>query len=154
MSATIDNLHVVFRVDRAEYVLPAASVLELESFTGATPVPGAAPYIAGLVQIRGRVIPVVDLRKRFGMPAVDRQLEHRVIVVEHEGRQVGLLVDTAREVMRVPAEAFRPPPELIVEQAGPYVKAVAEVDKRLLMLLDPHFLLVQEDRNGKQRQDQ
>jgi purine-binding chemotaxis protein CheW len=154
MNATIDDLHVVFRVDRAEYMLPAASVLELESFTGATPVPGAASYIAGLIQIRGRVIPVVDLRKRFGMPAIERQLDNRVIVVEFEGRRVGLLVDTAREVMKVPAEAFRPPPELIVEQVGHYVKAVAEVDKRLLMLLDPQFLIVQENGNGKQQQNQ
>lgn len=62
-------LHVVFKVDGAEYVLPAADVLQMESFTGATPVPGAAPHVAGLVQVRGRVIPVVDARLRFGLPA-------------------------------------------------------------------------------------
>jgi len=61
------TLHVAFRVGTAEYVVPAATVLHLESFETATHVPGAPAYVAGLVQVRGRVVPVVDLRRRFGL---------------------------------------------------------------------------------------
>jgi len=147
----IEDLHVVFRIGDGEYVLPASSVLELESFSGATPVPGAPAYVAGLVQIRGRVIPVVDLRKRFGMPVSERALEQRVIVIEQDGRRVGLLVDTAREVVKLLPDSFRPPPELVVEQASGFVKAVAQLGQRLVMLLDPAWLLTQENANVEQQ---
>ena len=98
-------LHVVFKVGEIEYVLPASDVVELESFSGATRIPGAPAYVAGLVQIRGKVIAVVDLRARFGLPAADRTLDSRVIVVRHQDRLVGLLADSARDVVKIdPAE--------------------------------------------------
>jgi len=146
------ELYVVFRVGAGDYALPASTVLEMESFTGATPVPGAAPHVAGLVQIRGRVIAVVDLRARFGMPALQASLENRVVVIDYAGRRVGLLVDNAREVMKLDAEAFQPPPEVVSEQAQGFVKAVAQTGSRLLMLLDPERVLTQEDANVEQRQ--
>ena len=65
------KLHVLFKIADSEYALPADQVLQMESFAGATPVPGAAPFVVGIVQIRGRVIPLVDLRVRFGAEAGD-----------------------------------------------------------------------------------
>ena len=152
MSASLSELYVLFRVGAGHYVLPASTVLEMESFTGATPIPGAPPHVAGLVQIRGKVIAVVDLRARFGMPAAEPALDNRIVVIDHAGRRVGLLVDSAREVTQLAADAFRPPPEVVVDHARGFVKAVAEVDKRLVMLLDPHHVLSQEDSNVEQRQ--
>ena len=152
MSASLAELYVLFRVGAGNYVLPASSVLEMESFTGATPLPGAPPHVAGLVQIRGKVIAVVDLRARFGLPAGEAALENRVVVIDHGGRRVGLLVDSAREVATLAQDAFRPPPEVVVDQARGFVKAVAEVDKRLVMLLDPEHVLTQEDSHVEQRQ--
>ncbi len=73
-------LHVVFRVGEVEYAVPAADVVQMESFSGATPVPGARPYVAGLVQIRGKVVPVIDARLRFGLPSGERTLDTRVVV--------------------------------------------------------------------------
>jgi purine-binding chemotaxis protein CheW len=130
-------LHVIFRVGGAEYVLPAADVLQMESFSGATPVPGAAPYVAGIIHVRGRVVPVVDLRLRFGLPAVAASLDSRVVVVEIEERTVGLLADSAREVVKLEPEQLQPPPSMMsAEGVEAYVKSVARVQKRLLMLLD------------------
>ena len=100
-------LHVVFKVDGAEYALPAADVLQMESFTGATPVPGAPSHVAGLVQVRGRVIPVVDARARFGLPPVERTLDSRVVVGQLGDRTVGLLVDSAREKAKDPEGSIR-----------------------------------------------
>ncbi len=129
-------LHVVFKVAGAEYVIPAAEVLQMESFTGATPVPGAPPHVAGLVQVRGRVIPVVDARARFGLPPGERTLDSRVVVGQLGTRTVGLLVDSAREVLKLAPEQLQPPPPLVAEQAKGFVKAVAQVGPRLVMLID------------------
>ena len=125
----MSELHVLFRVGDANYVLPAAQVVEMESFTRATAVPGAAHYVAGLVQIRGRVIPVIDLRARFGLPPIDRTLDARVIVIRNADREVGLLADSAREVLRIETDAFRPPPEVVVEQSEGFVDQVAQATK-------------------------
>lgn len=128
--------HVVFKLGDSEYVVSAEHVICMESFTGATHVPGAPPFVAGLVQIRQRVVPVVDVRLRFGLPPMERALGQRVIVVQVDERAVGLLVDSAREVLDVPAGAVRPPPDLIADQSHGFVRAVAAVKHRLLMVLD------------------
>jgi len=150
MSA-VDVVHVVFRVGSAEYVLPAATVLEMESYSGSTPVPGTANHVAGIVHIRGRVIPLVDLRTRFGLPPLAATLDQRVVVVDHAGRRIGLLVDAAREVAKIEPAAFSPPPELVVERTGGFVKAVAQLGPRLVMLLDCDRVLEQEEHDGRQQ---
>ena len=73
-------LHVLFKVADAEYAIAASDVLHLESYAGATRVPSTAVHVVGLVQIRGRVVPVVDLRSRFGLPPADRTIDSRVVV--------------------------------------------------------------------------
>jgi purine-binding chemotaxis protein CheW len=144
-------LHVVFKIDGAEYALPAADVLQMESFNGATPVPGAPPHVAGLMQVRGRVIPVVDARARFGLPPVERSLDSRVVVGQLGSRTVGLLVDSAREVLKLDPDKLQPPPPLVVEGAKGFVKAVAQVGPRLVMLIDFPRVVGEEtpDGNGK-----
>jgi purine-binding chemotaxis protein CheW len=129
-------LHVVFKVGESEYVVAAESVLYMESFTGATAVPGAPVFVAGLVQIRQRVVPLVDLRVRFGLAPAEHGLAQRVIVVQVDDRAVGLLVDGAREVIDVPVDAIQSPPELIATQSQGFVRAVAAVKDRLLMVID------------------
>lgn len=132
----MSTLHVVFKVAGAEYVIPASEVVQMESFSGATPVPGAPVHVAGLVQVRGRVVPVVDARARFGMPPAERTLDSRVVVGQVGTRTVGLLVDSAREVVKLTPEQLQPPPPLVAEQAKGFVKAVAQVGPRLVMLID------------------
>ena len=132
----MNDLHILFKVADAEYAIPASEVLHMESFDGATRVPGAPAYVAGLMQVRRRVIPVVDLRLRFGLPAVTPTLDSRVVVVQAGERAVGLLADSAREVKNIAAADFEPPPELITTQAAGYVTKVARAGARLLMLID------------------
>jgi purine-binding chemotaxis protein CheW len=129
-------LHVVFRVADADYLVAAADVLQMESYAGATRVPGALPYVAGVVQVRGRVVPVVDLRVRFGLPAVEATLDSRIVVVQHRERTVGLLVDSAREVIKLTPEQLQPPPRMVADGDEGFVKAVAHLGQRLLMLVD------------------
>jgi purine-binding chemotaxis protein CheW len=140
----MSSLHVTFRVGTAEYAIPASQVLHLESFETATHVPGAPPYVAGLVQVRGRVVPVVDLRKRFGLPPTDRELAHRVVVVQLGTRVAGLLVDSAREVMQLDDASFREAPELIKQQANGFVTAIATVRDRMFLIVDVPRVIGQE----------
>jgi purine-binding chemotaxis protein CheW len=145
----VSVLYVLFRVAEGEYALPAAEVLQLESFEGATRVPGTSGYVEGLVQVRGRVVPVVDLRARFGLPAAGRTLESRVVVVERGGRTVALLADSAREVVRLDPAEFQPPPDLVVEQSANFVKAVAKSGRRLIMLVDSGRVIGEEEPHGE-----
>jgi purine-binding chemotaxis protein CheW len=147
----VSALHVLFKVADVAYVVAAADVLQMESYTGATRVPGTPPYVAGLVQIRGRVVPVIDLRARFELPAVEPSLDTRVVIVQQGERVVGLIVDSAREVVAIESEAWKPPPEVIATQAAGFVKAVAQVKGRLVMLIDCDRVIGEGKLHGKER---
>lgn len=130
------ELHVTFRVGTAEYAVPATQVLHLESYDAATPVPGSPVYVAGLVQVRGRLVPVVDLRARFGLEPIEHSIDRRVVVVHSGPRVAGLLVDAAREVLQIEPAAFETPPEILHSHGTGFVKAVATIAKRLILLVD------------------
>ena len=136
ISSTVNDLHVLFRVGEGEYAVPAADVLVMESYAGATRVPGVEPWLVGIVQIRGEVVPVVDLRRRFGIDGVEPNVDRRVLVVRQGERSVGLLVDRAREVLSIGAAHLREPPEAVAHGSDRMIRSVASVGDRLLMLLD------------------
>ena len=142
------TLHVTFKVGNASYALPASAVLHLESYETATHVPGAADYVAGLVQVRGRLVPVVDLRVRFGLPAIEHTIDRRVVVVQVGTRVCGLLVDSAREVLKIEDTAFERPPDIIAEQTAGFVKAVATIARRMYLLIDVPRIIGQELSHG------
>lgn len=136
------TLYVVFRVGDVDYALPANAVLQMESFTGATAVPGARAFVIGIIQLRGRVVPVIDLRLRFGLPASVPTLDSRVVVVESQGRAVALLADVAREVVRVAEDEAKAPPRLVDD--GGFVNAVIQRPARTFLVLDLAKVIGQE----------
>lgn len=141
-------LHIVFKVAGAEYAIPADLVVQMESYTGATHVPGAPSWVAGIVQIRGKVIPIVDLRLRFGLPSAESTLDSRIVVGKVGDRAVGLLVDSAREVLKILKTEVSDPPSMVVDQASGFVKGVARPGKRLLMLIDFQKVIGEEQIHG------
>ena len=138
------SLHVVFVVGVAEYALPVGSVLMMESFSGATPVPGVAPYVIGIVTVRGAVVPVIDLRVRFGLPPAEATLDTRVVVTQRESRVVALRVDSAREVVELDPEKHQPAPAVVAERSAGFVSAVHALGQRLLLLVDLPKILGEE----------
>ena len=144
-----EALHVLFTLSDAEYVVSAADVLHMESFTGATRVPGTQPHVRGLMQIRQRVVPIIDLRARFGLPEAEPTLESRVVVVQSEQRAVGLLVDSAREVVRLAPEAFERAPEVVAQRARGFVTSLARTGSRLVMLIDLKKVIGEEILHGE-----
>jgi purine-binding chemotaxis protein CheW len=129
-------LFVAFKCDGAELALPANTVVQMESYTVATPVPGSLPYVKGIVQIRGRVVPVIDLRVRFGGPPTVITETARLVVGRHGERTVALLVDTAREVVMLLPSSIKPAPPLVDTQAAGFVRGIAQTADRVLMILD------------------
>jgi purine-binding chemotaxis protein CheW len=145
----VSDLHVVCKIADAAYVLPAADVLQMASFDGATRVPGATAQVTGLVQIRGLVIPVLDMRVVFGFATIEPTIDSRVVVMQRGDRTVGLLVDSAREVLKIPAADFQPPPPVVVMQTDGLVKAVVQSGTRLLMLIDFIKVMGEEQDHGE-----
>jgi purine-binding chemotaxis protein CheW len=144
----MSTLHVICEVGDAKYAIAADDVYQMESFEGATPVPGSPPYVRGLVQSRQHIIPVLDVRTRFGLPPVEPTLSSRVVVLKLGERLVGVVVDSAREVQEIPADRFRPPPDVVAKQSAGFVKSVVELEDRIVMLLDSAKLVGEETTHG------
>ncbi|MDB4969439.1 MAG: putative chemotaxis protein CheW [Myxococcales bacterium] len=142
-------LHVVFKVGGTEYAMPADEVLQMESYGGATPVPGAARGVVGIVQVRGRVVPVLDLRARFGLEPIAATLNSRLVVGQDGARSVALLVDSAREVLKLDPEQIEPPPPMMADDSQGFVRAVARMGERLVMLIDFKRVIGEERLHGE-----
>jgi purine-binding chemotaxis protein CheW len=142
-------LHVLFKVAESEYVVAASDVLHMESFTGATRVPGTESHVVGLMQIRQRVVPIIDLRVRFGLPQLTATLDSRVVVVQCDERAIGLLVDSSREVLKIDDDAFSAPPDVITHHAQGFVASLAKAGARMVMLIDLRKVIGEEALSGE-----
>jgi purine-binding chemotaxis protein CheW len=131
------ELQVVgFRIGRETFGLPIAMVREIVRVPEITSVPNAPEYIEGVINLRGRIIPVVDLRKRFGDKSAEGGKKNRIIVVEVENRAVGLLVHSASEVLRIPPSEIEAPQNVFPEGEMNYITGVGKLKGRLVILLD------------------
>jgi purine-binding chemotaxis protein CheW len=144
MSANLESF-VLFELAGGLYGLPSRSVQHLEMFEHVTLVPNANPAIEGVVFSRGQVIPALNLRVRFGFPRAENTPRTRIIFSTVHGRTVGLIVDTAREFRNLPADSIRPIEETLTGINGRYLKAVAKVGDRLVLILDLEAVLNVDD---------
>ena len=127
---------VGFRIGQETFGLPIAIVREIVRVPEITPVPNAPTYIEGVINLRGRIIPVVDLRKRFGGDIAELNKKSRVVVVELETRVVGLIVNSASEVLRIPPSEIEAPQNIFQEGEINFITGVGKLNGRLVMLLD------------------
>ena len=143
MAATVEaaGTFILFTVADASYAVSSERVQHMEMVEHVTPVPNAPPFIDGVVFSRGQVVPVVNLRARFGFPRVAPDLRARLVIVRGDGRLAGLVVDAAREFVRIPASAIQPPPEGINGLSGRYLAGVATIGDRLILVLELEELL-------------
>lgn len=132
---------VGFRVGGEEFALDVLRVQEIIRLQELTRVPNAPDFMEGVMNLRGKIIPVIALRKRFGLDLVPSDKQTRIVVVEVKGTVLGFVVDSVSEVLRIPADTVEPPPRLgKVDQE--YVSGVGKLDDRLLILLDVDRLMV------------
>jgi purine-binding chemotaxis protein CheW len=136
---------VTFRLGEEEYALDILTVREINRMMEITRVPRAPDFIEGVVNLRGNVIPVLDLRKRFGLPPRERDKATRIIVTEVGTRVVGFIVDMVKEVLRIRSDTVEPPGEITGVDAE-YILGVGKVEDRLLILLDVDKVLTRKEK--------
>lgn len=131
---------VVFQLNTretsTEYGVPITQVQEINRLTDPTKLPKAPDFVEGVINLRGKVIPIIDLKKRFGMSKSEYTDDTRIVVVEIAGQTVGVVVDLVTEVLRLPESSIEPPPSMIAGITANYLTGVGKVGNRLLVLLD------------------
>lgn len=127
---------VVFQLGGETYGVDINWVHEIIRMQAITRLPRTPHFIEGVINLRGRIIPVIDLRKRFGLPLGEETQNSRIMVVELAGVTVGMIVDAVSEVLRLPAESIEPPPPVMQGIDTAYLQGVGKWEERLVILLD------------------
>ncbi|PYX34961.1 MAG: chemotaxis protein CheW [Acidobacteria bacterium] len=127
---------VGFQVGRETYGVPIASLHEIVRVPEITAVPDAPEYMEGVINLRGKIVSVLDLRKRFGKTAGPFHRRSRILVVEHKGRLAGMIVDAASEVLKIPESEIEPAPGMMLEGGLDCVTGLGKYKGRLIILLD------------------
>ena len=136
------DLQIVgFRIGRETYGVPITLVHEIVRVPEITPIPDAQECVEGVINLRGKIIPVIDLRKRFGQKEVTATVKNRILVTEVDKRRVGLIVDSASEVLKIPPTDIETPPTAIQDAQANCVTGVAKLHGRLVILLELSRLL-------------
>ena len=136
VSITSDMKVIVFGLHNEEYGIDVNQVKSIERMQTITRIPATLDFLKGVINMRGSVIPVIDLRSRFGIPAIDHSENSRIIIVGVQSMEVGVIVDTANDVIDISADSIAIPP--VVTGAGDteYIRGIAKLNDRLLILLD------------------
>ncbi|HTY59502.1 MAG TPA: chemotaxis protein CheW [Bacteroidota bacterium] len=146
-SASDELLQLVsFKIGGEEFGVDILKVQEINRMLEVTRVPNAPEYVDGVINLRGKVIPVIALRRRFGMERKEHDKNTRIVVVELDGKVVGFVVDAVNEVLRIPRSLTEPPPSLASGIEGEYITAVGRLEDRLLILLDLERVLTVAER--------
>lgn len=140
--ALTDIKVIVFQLKDEEYGIPVQQVQSIERMMHITRVPKVAKFVKGVMNLRGVVTPIIDLRKRFGIEEVEYTESTRIIIVGVGDLEVGLIVDAANDVIDIPEGAIEPPPEVVGTVEVEYLNGVAKLDKRLLILLNLEKVLI------------
>ena len=142
-----DLLQLVgFRLGNEEYGIDILKVQEINRIAEITKIRQSPDFVEGVINLRGNVIPIIDLRKRFHMPEREHDKQTRIVVGEIEGRTVGLIADAVSEVIRLPSNTIEPAPKIISNAQADYIKGVGKLEDRLLMLLDIELILTGADK--------
>ncbi len=136
---------VIFSIGKEFYGVPISSVSEIVRVPDVTAVPDTPGFFEGVVNLRGRIVPVIDLRVRLRLPRTERTRSSRILVIDHSGRAIGLLVDSVTEVRKLPVETVERPPEMISAVGIEYITGVAKARERLIIFLDVTKILSVED---------
>ena len=136
------ELHIVgFQVGRETYGVPITALHEIVRVPEITAVPDAPDFVEGVINLRGRIVAVVDLRKRFGEKQIQASRRNRILVVEHNGKLTGLMVDSASEVIKIPEADVEAAPAAFLEGSMNCVTGLGKCKGRLVVLLDLGTLL-------------
>ncbi|MDP6454975.1 MAG: chemotaxis protein CheW [SAR202 cluster bacterium] len=139
---------VVFDLAAEAYGVDIGAVREIIRMQDITKVPGAPAFVEGIINLRGNVIPVVDLRKRFALSVSEANRDNRIVVVDIGGQDIGVVVDAVTEVLRIAADSVEPPSAVITTADSVYLLGIVKLEGRLVILLDLEKVLTESEKNA------
>lgn len=131
-----EKQYVVFKLGNEKYCADIANVGSITEFDNITKVPNTPSYIEGVINLRGEVIPIVSLKKRFNVAQAGESQDARIIIITYDGKNIGFLVDDASQVIRIDSENIEPTPAIIAGEDRKYISGVGKVDGTIVVLLD------------------
>lgn len=137
---------VVFRLGTDEYCVPVFQAREIQTYSVPTRIPNTPSFVEGIINLRGQIIPILDLKKRFGSGITEITLTTRIIIIDLEGEVLGIMVDSVSEVLKIPQNRFEaPPPAVRTSINNNYISGIGKIDSRLLILIDLARVLNEEE---------
>jgi purine-binding chemotaxis protein CheW len=136
---------ILFKVGSESFGVDIGLIKEIVPYQDITPVPDSYDFVEGIFNLRGKIVTVIDMRKRLHAPTATREKATRIIILDLDGKLMGMIVDSASEIIRVTADQIGPPPELINEAGAGYITGVVHIGARLIVLLDLRRVLSSED---------
>jgi len=136
---------VTFTIANEEFGVEILKVQEIIRTLDITRVPRVPAFVEGVINLRGKVIPIIDMRRRFGIESIEHGKDTRIIVIEINHMVVGFVVDAVSEVLRIPASTVEPPPSIVAGIDSEYISGVGKLNDRLLLMIDLDKLLSQEE---------
>lgn len=137
---------VVFDLASEAYGVHIGAVREIIRLQDITRVPRTPDFVEGVINLRGNVIPVVDLRKRFMLPVAEQTDDNRIVVVDIGGQDIGVVVDAVTEVLRILSDSVEPPSSVITTADSDYLMGICKMESRLIILLDLERVLSEEEK--------
>jgi purine-binding chemotaxis protein CheW len=137
MSSSEKDRYLTFHLGKEVYALPVLKIIEIVAFSPVTPVPRAPDCVRGILNLRGRLVPVVDLRIRLGLPPDEPGPETCIVVLDLENGAAGAIVDGVDEVADLPPEIIEEPPAIGGEIADGFVVGIAKLEEGIRLILDP-----------------
>ena len=137
---------VSFNLGKEEFAVDILKIQEINRMVEITKVPKSPEFVEGVINLRGKVIPIIDLRKRFSLPKSESTRQTRIVVVDIDNKIVGLVVDAVSEVLRLPAKTVEPPPPIVAGIDSEYISGVGKLEDRLLILLELDKVLSKDEK--------
>ncbi|NWG53519.1 MAG: chemotaxis protein CheW [Hydrogenophilaceae bacterium] len=142
----VDNSHdqfelISFKIEDQEFCLDIMAVREIRGWTHATPLPHSPPYVRGVINLRGAVLPIIDLKARLGLGAAETNPRSVIIVVHVGGRLIGLLVDAVSEILATTKETIQPTPNVSCETVNKFVRGIIALEGRMISWIGLDYIL-------------
>lgn len=144
MTVTVDSQNikvVVFQLADKEYVIPVSQVQGIEKLIYITRVPKTPSFVKGVINLRGVVTPIIDLKNRFGLGESELNESTRIIIITLDDMDVGVIVDSANDVLDIPVDSIEPQPEVVGGMEQDFIAGVVKIERRLLILLHLNHVL-------------
>ena len=139
---------VTFKLENGEFGVDILKVQEINRMMNITKIPNAPSFTEGVINLRGKIIPIIDLRKKLGFDSKTYDKATRIIVIELDGIVLGFVVDSVSEVLRIPRNTIEPPPSIIGGVESDYIEGVGKLEDRLLILLELKKVFTNSERKG------